>query len=53
MKSLMIEKILNMTNEEKIEYTINKKKIEIIKQLLEIWNNDNETFDENNLHLNN
>jgi hypothetical protein len=41
--SSMIEKILNMTNQEKIEYTINKKRIEVVKQLIDIWlaNNEN------------
>lgn len=44
-----IEKILNMTNKEKIEYTINKKKIEIIQQLLEFRkiNNDKQNISKN------
>jgi hypothetical protein len=32
---MSIEKILKMSDDEKIEYTINKKKCEIIRQLLE------------------
>ena len=47
--SSMIEKILNMTNQEKIEYTINKKRIEVVKQLIDIWlaNNENKEISPN------